>query len=433
MEPQPDFFLGFSLPAIISLAGLLALLTASAFMSAFETAFFSISPQDWIKLENNKKANKKLFELHSQPELLLATTLISNTLINIAIIINGSYASNLLFNFSIYAPWKGFLALSAAIAFLLLLFAEILPRIYAAHDFTKYTLKTAAVFIFLQKGLKPFAALIVNSSSLINKKLLRYDRPALSMDEISHALKLTANDNEEDTEILEGIVNFSTTDVNKVMRPRVDMVDLDIESDFKMVLDVIIDSGYSRIPVYQDDKDSIKGILYIKDLLPHLDKDEQYDWQKHIRPAYFIPENKKIVDLLADFQKRRIHIAIVVDEFGGTSGMVTLEDILEEIVGDINDEYDNEDALFTKVSENTYIFEAKIMLNDFFRIKGIDELAFDDITSDIETLAGLILELKGEIPETNEHIVYKQFDFEILKADIRRIEKVKLTITPIID
>lgn len=407
---------------------MLALLTAAAFISAFEIAFFSLSTQDWSKLDESNKTNKALLSLHSKPELLLATTLIGNTITSAAIIIIGSYSWSLFFKFSTISAWLAFLIQAFSLAFLLLLFTEILPRIYGTHDYTQYTLKTARFFAFFQKMLSPFGSILLKSSNLINKRLIRYNQPALSMNEISHALKLSANENDEDTDILEGIANFSTTDVNKIMTSRLDMIDIEIKTSYKKVLEIIIESGYSRIPIYEEDKDNIKGILYIKDLLPHLKKEDNYHWQSHIRAAYFIPENKKIVDLLEDFQKKKIHIAIVIDEFGGTSGMLTLEDILEEIVGEISDEYDDEDSLYQRIDENTYIFEAKIMLNDFFRIKGIQDDDFEELALDIETLAGLMLELKGEIPKNNEHIIYKHFDFEILKADARRIEKIKLRI-----
>lgn len=428
MDSHSEIFNGFSALSVTTICITIVLLLISAFFAAFEVAFFSLENQDWNKMDDSKKSHKYLLDLHTKPELLLATTLICNTLLNIAIIILGSYSFSLILNISFIGSWISFLIQALSLSFLILFATEIFPRIYQSEDLRTYALRLVGVFVFVQKLLSPLSQFFVNSSNLINKRLLKYNQPSLSMDEISHALKLSAKENDEDTEILEGIVNFSSTDVNKVMTSRLDMVDIEIKTLYKKVLEIIIESGYSRIPVYQANKDNIKGILYIKDLLPHLDKPEHYHWQSHIRPAYFVPETKKIVDLLEDFQKKKIHIAIVVDEFGGTSGMVTMEDILEEIVGDISDEYDTEDALYSQIDENTYIFEAKIMLNDFFRIKGIDETEFEDLSADIETLAGLLLELKGEIPVTNEHILYKNFDFEILKADMRRIEKIKLTI-----
>ena len=248
------------------------------------------------------------------------------------------------------------------------------------------------------------------------------------MDELSHALELTSNIKDEDTEILEGIIKFGNIQVVDIMTSRVDMVDVDIKMNYKQLLDVIIQSGYSRIPVYANTRDNIKGLIYSKDLLPHLDKPTNFRWQTLVRPAYYVPETKKIDDLLSEFQENKIHLAFVVDEYGGTSGLITLEDILEEIVGDISDEYDDEEILFTKIDNHTFIFEAKIQLNDFFKIAEIEENDFIKVTEEVETLAGLILELKGDIPAKNERIDYGRYVFEIVAADNRRIKKVKLYI-----
>jgi gliding motility-associated protein GldE len=248
------------------------------------------------------------------------------------------------------------------------------------------------------------------------------------MDELSHALELTSNSKDEDTEILEGIIKFGNIQAIDIMTSRVDVVDVNIKLDFKQLLDVIISSGYSRIPVYSGTRDNIKGLLYSKDLLPHLDKPANFRWQSLVRPAYYVPETKKIDDLLNEFQEHKIHLALVVDEYGGVSGLITLEDILEEIVGDISDEYDNEEELFSKIDNHTFIFEAKIQLNDFFKIAEIEEEDFVKVTEEVETLAGLILELKGEIPSKNERIGYGRYVFEIIAVDNRRIKKVKLFI-----
>jgi gliding motility-associated protein GldE len=248
------------------------------------------------------------------------------------------------------------------------------------------------------------------------------------MDELSHALELTSNSKDEDTDILEGIINFGNIQVDEIMTSRVDMVDVDIKTNYRQLLDLIIKSGYSRIPVYAGTRDNIKGLLYSKDLLPHLDKPATFRWQSLVRPAYYVPETKKIDDLLNEFQENKVHLAVVVDEYGGTSGIITLEDILEEIVGDISDEYDNDEELFTKIDQHTFIFEAKIQLNDFFKIAEIEEEDFVKVTEEVETLAGLILELKGDFPAKNERIDYGRYVFEIVAADSRRIKKVKLFI-----
>lgn len=248
------------------------------------------------------------------------------------------------------------------------------------------------------------------------------------MYELSQALELTSNSKDEDTEILEGIIKFGNIQVVDIMTPRVDMIDIDIKTTYKDLLNIIIEHGYSRIPVYSGSRDNIRGILYAKDLLAHLDKPANFRWQSLVRSAYYVPETKKIDDLLNEFQNTKVHLAIVVDEYGGTSGMVTLEDILEEIVGDISDEYDEEEKLFTKLDNHTFIFEAKIQLNDFFKIAEIEETDFIKVTDEVETLAGLILEIKGEIPAKNEQIEYNHYVFEILSVDNRRIKKVKLSI-----
>jgi gliding motility-associated protein GldE len=248
------------------------------------------------------------------------------------------------------------------------------------------------------------------------------------MDELSQALELTSNSKDEDTEILEGIIKFGNIQVNDIMTSRVDVVDVDVKTSYKSLLDIIISSGFSRIPVFSGTRDNIKGVLYSKDLLPHIDKPTNFRWQSLIRQAYYVPETKKIDDLLNEFQKNKVHLAVVIDEYGGASGLITLEDILEEIVGDISDEYDEDEVLFEKIDNHTFIFEAKIQLNDFFKIEEIEKEDFLKITDEVESLAGLILEIKGEIPKKSERIGYDRYVFEILSVDNRRIKKVKLFI-----
>jgi len=258
--------------------------------------------------------------------------------------------------------------------------------------------------------------------------MVKHSRSNISLDELSQALELTSDMQEEDTEILEGIIKFGNIRVVDIMTSRVDMVDVDLKTGYKQLLSLIIESGYSRIPVYSGTRDNIKGILYSKDLLPHLEKPATFRWQSLVRPAYYVPETKMIDDLLNEFQKNKVHLAVVVDEYGGTSGIVTLEDILEEIVGDITDEYDEEEKMYTKIDNHTFIFEAKIQLNDFYKIDEINEDDFVKVTEDVETLAGLVLELKGDIPQKNEKIDFGRYVFEIMAADNRRIKKIKLHI-----
>ncbi len=417
-----------SLGTLITLVLSLILLMASALISASEVAFFSLEPQTLQELEeSDKKKHKNVLRLHRQPQKLLATILIGNNFVNVAIILLLTYATGTVLNFD-DAPVLGFIFQTVVITFLLLLFGEITPKVYATHFALKVAVLTSSFLIFIQTLLFPFINLLVGSTSRFNTKLAKHTRSNISMDELSQALELTSGTSDEDTEILEGIIKFGNIQVIDIMTSRVDMVDVDIKTNYKKLLDIIIKCGYSRLPVYSGTHDNLKGILYSKDLLPHLDKPDSFRWQTLIRPAYYVPETKKIDDLLSEFQKNKVHLAIVVDEYGGTSGLVTLEDILEEIVGDISDEYDEEEQLYTKIDNHTFVFEAKIQLNDFFKIAEIEETDFSKISGEAETLAGLILELKGEIPRKNERIDYGKYVFEIQAVDNRRIKKVKIYI-----
>jgi len=405
------------------------LLACSAVISASEVAFFSMDPQVLNELEESeRKPEKQILRLLNSPQRLLATMLIGNNFVNVAIILLLTQATSSIFNFN-SAPVVGFIFQSVIITFLLLLFGEIMPKIYATRFPKKTAIKTITIIAFLENMLRPFVSLLVNSTSVVNTELSKYSTKKLSMDELSDALKLTSDGvSDEEKEILGGITKFVNIQVSDIMTSRVDIVDVNMKTNFKELLDLVIHSGYSRIPVYSGTRDNIKGILYSKDLLPHIDKPASFRWQSLIRQAYYIPETKKIDDLLNEFQKSKIHLAIVVDEYGGTSGLISLEDILEEIVGDISDEYDEEEQLFTKIDNHTFIFEAKILLNDFFKIAEINENDFVKITGEVETLAGLILEIKGEMPAKNERIGYGRYVFEIVAADNRRIRKVKLFI-----
>jgi len=417
-----------TLPAIITLLLSIVLLFCSAIISASEVAFFSLGPQIMNELEDsNQKADRSILRLLKIPQRLLATILIGNNFVNVSIILLLTYFTSTVLDFS-NARVLGFVFQTIIITFMLLLFGEILPKVYAAQYAKKVASQTVPILSILEKILGPFVSLLVNSTSIVNSRMAKHNRSNISMDELSHALELTSNSKDEDTDILEGIIKFGNIQVVDIMTSRVDIVDLDIKMSYKQILDLIIKSGYSRIPVYSGTRDNIKGLLYGKDLLPHLDKPANFRWQSLVRQAYYVPETKKIDDLLNEFQENKVHLAIVVDEYGGTSGLVTLEDILEEIVGDISDEYDNEEAMFSKIDNHTFIFEAKILLNDFFKIAEIEEEDFVKLTEEVETLAGLILELKGDFPVKGERIDYDRYVFEILAADNRRIKKVKLYI-----
>ncbi len=404
------------------------LLMLSAFISASEVAFFSFSPQtlDEIK-HSNKKTDQRIHHLLQQPQKLLATILIGNNFVNVSIILILTYVTYRLVDFG-NATLIAFIFQTILITFLLLFFGEITPKVFASREGKKVAAFTAPILTVLQKIFKPLVHILVQSTSAMNRRLERRNKPNISMDELSHALELTSGKNDEDTEILEGIIKFVNIQVVDIMTSRVDMVNIDIKTSYKKLLAVIVDSGYSRIPVYSGTPDNIKGILYSKDLLPHLDKPDSFRWQTLIRQAYYVPETKMIDDLLSEFQQNKVHLAVVVDEYGGTSGLITLEDIVEEIIGDISDEYDDEEALYTKINKNTFIFEAKIQLNDFFKMEEINADDFTKVTEEVETLAGFILELKGEIPRKNERIEFGKYLFEVLSVDNRRIKKVKLTI-----
>jgi gliding motility-associated protein GldE len=326
-------------------------------------------------------------------------------------------------------PILGFVVQVLIISFIILLFGEIIPKVYSTHHALKFARFIAVPMHYLMKILRPFNSVLINSTSFLNSRIQAFNKH-ISVDELSQALELTSQtDLNDENDILKGIVKFGNKNVVEIMRSRVDVVSADIEYSFSKILELINETGFSRIPVYSETFDNLKGILYIKDLLPHVLKGETFRWQSIIRPAFYIPETKKIDDLLEEFQKNKVHMAVVVDEYGGTSGIVTLEDVLEEIVGEITDEFDDEEKLFTKISENKYLFDGKIMLNDFYKVTESDDSVFDDVKGEADTLAGLILELKGEIPVKNDTITYKNFVFSIEAVDNRRIKQIKAEIT----
>lgn len=412
---------------VIALALAVLLLFASGFISASEVAFFSLKPNDINRIkEGNHPSDSVILDLLNNSEFLLATILIANNFVNVAIVMLCTYGINEWLDFS-NVPMLGFVLETIVLTFLLLLFGEIMPKIYAKQNTLPFIHKAAPTLLNIQKICKPLAALLVHSTSTINKTLAKkkYD---ISVDELSKALELTSKAIPEEKEMLAEIIKFNNKTADEIMTSRLDMEDLDIKANFKEVIDTIIKCGYSRIPVYSGTEDNIKGILYIKDLLPYLDKPETFRWQSLIRPAYFVPETKKIDDLLEEFRTNKIHMAIVVDEFGGTSGIVTMEDILEEIVGEISDEYDEDEKQYIRLADGSYIFEAKIQLTDFFRATDTDPADFEKITEEVETLAGLLLEIKGDFPRRREVIEYKNYRFQILEMDNRRILKVKFNV-----
>lgn len=420
-----------SLGAIIALMLAILLLYASGFVSASEIAFFSLSPSDLNEIEEEKSpSDTKIKSLLEDSEHLLATILISNNFVNVTIIMLCNYFFASVIDFG-QAQILEFLVITVVLTFLLLLFGEIMPKIYSAQHTLSFCRKAAPVIYVLRSVFKPMSNLLVHSSFVVNKLTKKHKVRNLSVDELSQALELTdKNEISEESTMLEGIIRFGEETAKEVMTARLDMVDLELNTPFSKVLKCVVDNAYSRIPVYEESRDNIKGILYIKDLLPYLKQGDEFKWQNLIRPAFFVPETKKIDDLLHDFQINKIHIAIVVDEFGGASGIVTMEDIIEEIVGEINDEYDEEVRTYIKLSDNSYLFEAKTFLTDFYKVLKIDSDEFEDIAADADTLAGLILELKGEFPVQQEVLFYKNYRFEIVEMDSRRILKVKVTVLP---
>lgn len=412
-----------------SLTGLIAvvvLLIASALVSGSEVAYFSLEPKDKQEIEKKKsRAYTYMKALLVNPEKLLATILISNNLVNVAIIIITSYLSSIMIDFGDRFVLK-FIFQVIFITFLLLLFGEILPKVYASKHPLRFAAFMAYPLYFSQKLFYPLSALLMGSSSFIRKRFQR--NQVISIDDLSEAFDLTEKNLDEDKDILKGIVRFGSTDVSEIMRSRLDIVALDLTTHFKKLLQVVIDSGYSRIPVYDSDIDHIKGVLYIKDLLPFISESDDFQWQKLIRETYFVPESKKIDDLLEEFKVHKNHLAIVIDEYGGTSGLVTLEDILEEIIGEITDEFDDENTHYTRIDENHYIFEGRTLLNDFFKIVDEKDDYFDEERGDADTLAGLILEQTESMPGKHFQLTIKNYQFTIESVDERRIKQIKVQI-----
>ena len=411
-------------------AGLLAclLLIVSGFASGSEIAFFSLSPTDLNALDQDgDKRDRQIMDLRKDSERTLATILITNNLVNVTIIMLCNYFFAHVVDFG-QAVWLQFLVITVLLTFLLLLFGEIIPKVYCGQHALAVCRSFAGIIMGLRRLFYPLSTVLIRSGVLA-EKVVQTESHVLSVDDLEQALELTDKTELKDEQnMLEGIVRFGDETAKEIMTSRQDVVDLDFRSSFTEVLHCIVENNYSRIPVYQDSIDNVRGILYIKDLLPYLGKPATFRWQSLIRPPYFVPETKKIDDLLREFQANKVHIAIVVDEFGGTSGIVTLEDILEEIVGEINDEYDEEERNFIRIGANTYIFEGKTLLSDFYKVLKLDDDTFEAIEGDADTLAGLLLELKGDFPAIHEKLVYNNFTFEILELDERRISKVKVLV-----
>ncbi len=410
---------------------LISLLFASGFVSGAETAFFSITPVQFFKLKESDQGKERLaYLLLEKPKRLLATLLISVNFINIAIVVVSSLLIGEIFDFS-KNETLGFMIQVVAVTFVIVLFCEVMPKVYATQNALRSTLNSVYVIFALNKILRPFSSLLVMSTSLVDKRFGQkgYD---VSVDELTHAIDITSDKftPEEEKKILKGIARFGNIDVRQIMKPRMDVVVFDKQMKFNDLFPLILEHRYSRIPVFEGTFDKVVGVLFLKDLLPYLNKknNPDFEWLKLIRPAYFVPESKKINDLLHEFQETKNHLAIVVDEYGGTSGIVTLEDVLEEIVGEINDEFDEEELVYSKLDDKNFVFEGKTNLHDISRVMEIDRKLFESENDNIDTLAGLILSIKGGIPQRNEIIKFNDIKFTIESSDRKRIKRVKITL-----
>lgn len=410
----------------VELAVLVVLLLLSAFMSGSEAAFFSLRPRDldWLRdRQERTPACRRVLQMLDRQERLLATILIGNNFVNVGIVILSEFITNGLVDFS-DSPVAGFVVKVVAITFMLLLFGEIMPKLLGAGFPLRYSVGAALPLYGLFVILKPFSGLLEWAAVRLNSRF--QPEYTLSIDDLGQALEITNGHEPEERSILERIVHYGHVEAVEIMKPRLDVVAVEGSVDYNTLKSTALESGYSRLPVFEETLDSILGVLYMKDLLPHIDEPADYPWQRLLRPAYYVPENKKIKDLFAEFQKEHIHLAVVVDEYGGTCGIVTLEDILEEVFGEIGDESDGKEELFVRQDDGVYLFQAKVQLNDFGRILGLEEGYLDDVQGEAETLGGLILERLGRFPLKGETLVVKHLKLSVEEVTNRRIEQVRV-------
>jgi putative hemolysin len=437
LEPEPYISLNTLIVAteqslqplwfIEGLCILFILLFSSVFISGSKYAYLSLNPDNKKRLEGSHKTRSKfVLQLLKSPEKLIATLIVTNSLINFLIVFLSVFLLNHFATFSM-ENLTGILLQIITISSVIIIFNKILPKLIIQNREIRIVLLSVYPIIIAQKIFSPLVFQFIRFNSFLNHRILP-NRSNFSIDDLSEAFANNVDAATEDRKILLGIVNFGNIEVSEVMKPRMDAVSVDIETDFPELIHVINESGYSRIPVFTETFDNIKGILYVKDLLPFIGENKNFKWQELIRPGYYVPETKKIKDLLQEFLEKKIHMAIVVDEYGGTEGIITLEDVLEEIVGEINDESDEVETFYSRIDESNFIFDGKILLNDFFKIVQLSEESFESIRGDADTLAGLILEIKGEIPPINQTIIVKNLSFTILSVDDRRIKKVKFTV-----
>ena len=442
MDPDPEpyiellsvlltpFFTGFTVNAIIGMVILCLLLVMSALISSSETAYFSLQPADIDNLESMTDPKSQLvLQLRENPKTLLATILIGNNFVNVTITLLATYIVSEMFDMANH-PAAAFLMELVVITSLVLLIGEIIPKILAAKKpvrFARFMARTLQVLIVL---FKPLSKLLVNSTSFMDKHLER-KKADISMDDLSTAVDIATESSTplDEKNMLKGIASFTEKEVSNVMKPRIDIVAVEVNMPFREMLDTVIKSGFSRIPVYEESLDKVSGILYVKDLLPYLNA-QTFEWRMLLRPAFFVPENRKINDLFQDFREKKIHIAIVVDEYGGTSGLIPMEDVIEEIVGDINDEFDNvkQEEHYTKIDDTTYLFKAQTSIVDFCKVFNLDEDYFEAYQGEADTLAGLVLEIEGRIPEVGFSFNVEKFNFEITEADPRKIIQIKVKV-----
>ena len=431
MDPDPSLeFLQISdTTIVVGLIVMLILLSFSAFVSAAEVALFSLTPTDIDEAcHKDQRKGTIISNLLQKPKKLLATILVTNTFMNIAVVVIFSSLGSSLFA-QIESPSVKFTVEVVVLTFIILLFGEVLPKIYANRNTVRFSLFAAGPLSFLDKLLSPISLPMRSVTIYLNDKLGKQQKSVFSVDKLSQALELTSPDGTSDDEqkILAGIVSFGNTDTRQVMSPRIDIFALEIDETFSEILPKITERGFSRIPVYRDSIDKIEGVLFVKDLIPHINEPD-FDWKTLIREPFFVPENKKLDNLLKDFQSMKSHLAIVVDEYGGTSGLVSLEDVIEEIVGDISDEFDDENISYSQLDDKNYLFEGKTNLKDFYRVVNVDEIIFDEQKGEAETLAGFILELLGTFPKKGQKINFGKCRFTIESADRKRIKQIKVTL-----
>lgn len=417
----------FGTTQIIALAIALFALLLSGFISGSEIAFFSLDDSKLDEMDPDDSATQKIRQLLAKPEKLLATILIANNLVNVSIVVLTNFALGPLFDGM--PEWVSFILQSVILTFLILLFGEILPKLYSTNYPVTWARFAASPLKAIYMVLSPLSSVLVSSTFIVNKVVTK--NASISTDELSQALDITDVKAKDEKEMLEGILKFGETTASEIMTPRVSIEGIEQSASFDEVMDVVVKKGFSRIPVYDETIDNIKGVLYSRDLLPYIGRpDADFDWHTLLRQPYYVPESRQIDDLLEDFRKLKIHIAIVIDEFGGTQGVVTMEDVLEEIVGDINDEYDDDEKYFTRLAPDTYNFDGRTPLTDFFRITGLDEDQFAEVTEDAETLAGMLLTIKGDFPKDKEPMTYGRCRFLVLKVADHRIMEVRVNIKP---